>query len=203
MASKKFTQFDTANNTSETEISVGVKGTDNFKRANYLTATTNPTASNDGTQGYTVGSFWFNVTDSILYVCKDSSTGAAVWRLVTPKGGTWTPSLSATNDATAVASGALYEYSGGGLCHLSMLFNVEMDAGQNETLITISDLPIPTTFTNGRQVILAVNTGDNIAEFVQCIPTSIGANIELTIVSASAGAILQSLAIVGHYLVLP
>ena len=79
MASKKFTQFDTANNTSETEISVGVKGADNFKRANYLTATTAPTASNDGTQGYTVGSIWFNVTDSSLYVCKDSSTGAAVW----------------------------------------------------------------------------------------------------------------------------
>ena len=100
MASKKFTQFDTANNTAETEISVGVKGSDNFKRANYLTATTNPTVSNDGTEGYTVGSVWFNVTDSILYICKSSATGAAVWVQVSDQSGEWTPTATPDNGAS-------------------------------------------------------------------------------------------------------
>lgn len=79
MASKKFTQFDTANNTPETEISVGVKGTDNFKRRNYLTATTNPTANDDNSDGYTVGSMWLNTSTGAMYVCQDSTVGAAKW----------------------------------------------------------------------------------------------------------------------------
>ena len=79
MASKKFTQFDTANNTPETEISVGVKGTDNFKRLNYLTATTNPTVNDDNSDGYTVGSMWFNASTGTMYICTDSTVGAAKW----------------------------------------------------------------------------------------------------------------------------
>lgn len=79
MASKKFSQFDTANNTSETELSVGVKGGDNFKRRNFLTATTNPTVNDDNSDGYTVGSFWFNASTGTMYICKDSTVGAAVW----------------------------------------------------------------------------------------------------------------------------
>lgn len=79
MASKKFTQFDTANNTPETEISVGVKGTENFKRRNYLTATANPTVNDDNSDGYTVGSMWLNTSTGAMYVCQDSTVGAAVW----------------------------------------------------------------------------------------------------------------------------
>ena len=79
MASKKFTQFDTANNTSETELSVGVKGTDNFKRRNYLTATANPTVNDDNSDGYTVGSMWLNTSTGAMYICTDSTVGAAKW----------------------------------------------------------------------------------------------------------------------------
>lgn len=202
MASKKFTQFNTANNTSEPELSVGVKSSDNFKRANYLTATIDPTASNDGTQGYTVGSVWFNVTNGNSFICKDSSTGAAVWRLVTANDGTWTPSVSATNDAVVSVTAAYYQYSGGSICHFSIAFDVDMDAAQNETAITISDLPVATTFTNGRQVIAAVNVGFNIANYVRCIPVSSGSDIELFVGSANNGDSLQGLAVVGHYEVL-
>ena len=79
MASKKFTQFDTANNTPETELSVGVKGTDNFKRRNYLTATANPTVNDDNSDGFTVGSIWLNTSTGAMYICTDSTVGAAVW----------------------------------------------------------------------------------------------------------------------------
>lgn len=79
MASTKFTQFGQASNTSETEISVGVKGGSNFKRLNNMTATTAPTATDDGSAGYTVGSTWFDITTGTLYVCSDSTNGAADW----------------------------------------------------------------------------------------------------------------------------
>jgi len=44
-----------------------------------LTATTNPGVSNDNTEGYTVGSSWFNVASGRIFDAVDVSTGAAVW----------------------------------------------------------------------------------------------------------------------------
>ena len=137
-----------------------------------------------------------------MYICKSSATGAAVWRRVTPIDGEWTPSISATNSANVTVSAAFYQYAGGNVCQFSILFDVDMDVSSNGTDITISDLPVPTTFTNGRQVIAAVNVGSNIAEFVRCQPTSSGADILLTVSSLTNGAPLQGLTVVGHYLVL-
>lgn len=48
-------------------------------RAN-LSATTDPTATDDDAAGYAVASLWFNVTDQQVFVCWDASTGAAVWK---------------------------------------------------------------------------------------------------------------------------
>ena len=44
-----------------------------------LTATTNPTAANDNTQHYVVGSFWINQTTQTLYMATSVATSAAVW----------------------------------------------------------------------------------------------------------------------------
>ena len=46
-----------------------------------LTATTDPSSSNDNTQGFGVGSYWFNSTAGALrwWECVSSATGAAVW----------------------------------------------------------------------------------------------------------------------------
>jgi trimeric autotransporter adhesin len=44
-----------------------------------FSATTNPTTSNDNTQGYVLGSFWLNQTTSALYICQSPATSAAVW----------------------------------------------------------------------------------------------------------------------------
>lgn len=43
-------------------------------------ATTAPTASDDNTAGYAVGSRWINLNTDTEYVCTDASTGAALWR---------------------------------------------------------------------------------------------------------------------------
>lgn len=45
-----------------------------------LSATSDPTASNDGTQGYSVGSFWINTMDQGIFFCAFNGTGAAVWQ---------------------------------------------------------------------------------------------------------------------------
>ena len=45
-----------------------------------VAATTAPGVSNDDTEGYQVGSFWFDVTGDLAYVCLDATTGAAVWQ---------------------------------------------------------------------------------------------------------------------------
>ena len=54
----------------------------NYRR--NLAATAAPGTGNDGTQGYAVGSDWFDVTNDDAYVCLDASTGAAVWKKTTP-----------------------------------------------------------------------------------------------------------------------
>ena len=48
---------------------------------NNLTATTDPGASNDNTQGYGVGSVWINTTSTALrwWECISAATGAAQW----------------------------------------------------------------------------------------------------------------------------
>lgn len=41
--------------------------------------TTNPTVSNDSTQGYSIGSRWLNTSTNQEYVCYSASAGAAAW----------------------------------------------------------------------------------------------------------------------------
>ena len=55
---------------------------------NNVSATTNPTASNDYTQGYGVGSMWINATTPAFYLCTamGSTPGNATWQAVTVTG---------------------------------------------------------------------------------------------------------------------
>lgn len=57
-----------------------------------FTATVNPTTSNDSTQGYVVGSMWYNQTSSTLFLCANNAASAAVWTTinVAPTSGTVT-----------------------------------------------------------------------------------------------------------------
>ena len=49
---------------------------------NNLAATAAPVVGNDNTQGYGVGSMWFDTTHSHIYGCTSAATGAAVWVLL-------------------------------------------------------------------------------------------------------------------------
>lgn len=46
---------------------------------NKLDAVTAPVGTNDNTEGYSVGSFWIDVTNDEAYRCVDATTNLAVW----------------------------------------------------------------------------------------------------------------------------
>jgi len=58
----------------------GLKGIADRVGTTNWTATTNPTVGNDNTQGYSVGSQWYNTVQNRYYTCVLAVTGAAIWR---------------------------------------------------------------------------------------------------------------------------
>ena len=67
-----------------TKADVGLDLVDNIKN-NQIDTSSSPSVNNDNTQGYTVGSFWLQVTTSLnLWVCESNATGAAIWTVYAP-----------------------------------------------------------------------------------------------------------------------
>jgi hypothetical protein len=54
------------------------------ERRNHV-ATSDPTANDDSTDGYTVGSWWFRTDTNEWFICNDATPTAAVW-VVVPTG---------------------------------------------------------------------------------------------------------------------
>jgi hypothetical protein len=48
-----------------------------------FSATVAPDEFSDSSQGYSVGSYWYNTTADTAYTCMDASVGAAVWKQIT------------------------------------------------------------------------------------------------------------------------
>lgn len=63
------------------ELPVGdtVPGSGGGGLQNNLAATSAPTANNDTSEGYSIGSRWIDVTNDNTYTCVDNTDGAAVW----------------------------------------------------------------------------------------------------------------------------
>jgi hypothetical protein len=68
-----------------------------------LNATTAPTATDDNTLGYGVGSEWIDTTNDRAYLCLDATTNTAVWLDLgaASGGGSWQPKDA---DLTAIAA---------------------------------------------------------------------------------------------------
>jgi hypothetical protein len=49
---------------------------------NNFAATVDPVISNDGTEGYIVGTQWINTTNNRIFQAVDVSTGAAIWKRI-------------------------------------------------------------------------------------------------------------------------
>lgn len=90
-----------------TKEHVGLGNVENLKV--NLTATTNPGANDDNTQGYAVGSRWVNTTSDNEYVCVDASTGAAVWTETTATGGGGTSDHSALTNLNWANTGHTFD----------------------------------------------------------------------------------------------
>ena len=43
-------------------------------------STSDPTSTDDSTDGYFAGSLWLNTTDQTMFVCTDATTSSAVWK---------------------------------------------------------------------------------------------------------------------------
>ena len=82
-----------------------------------LSATTDPSASDDDTQDYSVGSRWLNTNASRLWTCLSATTGAAIWALdgVVPGVGAVPSNMLAYfggGTGTILGSGNLYRQIG-------------------------------------------------------------------------------------------
>lgn len=66
----------------------------NWPKGNNLNAAVAPSATDDSSAGYEVGSLWVDTTANKAYVCVDDAVGAAVWTETTGGGATDLPSLT-------------------------------------------------------------------------------------------------------------
>lgn len=72
---------DTGNPHGVTKAQVSLGNVQNTKV--NLSATTNPSAADDSSAGYTIGSKWINTTNEKEYVCVDNTTSSASWKETT------------------------------------------------------------------------------------------------------------------------
>ena len=90
----------------------------NLAFINNYSATTNPGASNDTTQGYQVGSVWINVSSGAIFTCIVATAAAAVWDsggVIAPSQATPTAkTVSATLTAAELLAGIITVTQGSG-----------------------------------------------------------------------------------------
>lgn len=94
------------------------------RKKNNISATTAPGVTNDTTEGYKIGSFWYDVTADKAYVCLDVTTGAAVWIEITQGG------LANIVEDTTPQLGAALDGQGFDLNNMGVLFLTEQAAAE-------------------------------------------------------------------------
>lgn len=111
-----------------------------------LDATAAPGASNDGTEGYSVGSRWYDTVAKEWYICTDATEGNATWDIMTLSAADLGSAALATivNDlTTGGATDALSAEAGKGLATRVTTAEGEIDTLQDETESILSEtLPV-------------------------------------------------------------
>jgi hypothetical protein len=88
-----------------------------------------PTASNDVTQGYINGAFWYDENANVLYILNDNSAGAADWvKVNASKKGTHTPVFTGETNGTASVIKNLewQEIDGVVTCRVALRFDFDV-----------------------------------------------------------------------------
>jgi len=78
----------------------------NLAFTNNFAATTNPTVSNDSSQGYSVGSVWVNTATGSAFTLLDATVGAAVWAADANGSGLFTQAAQVTQDTSVTLTAA-------------------------------------------------------------------------------------------------
>ena len=81
-------RIDADNITTATTRVLTMPDSDKVLHQDNLVAVLPPAASNDNTEGYSVGSDWYDVSADKQYVCMDATTATAVWKETTTTAGT-------------------------------------------------------------------------------------------------------------------
>lgn len=100
--------------------------------------TTDPTVSNDSTQGYGVGSMWVNTTGIRIWRAMSVAVGAAVWILVSAPAAVYSVYNSAGNTTGFIASGA--QIGAGAVAFAYFDLPATLGAGASVTLPTVANL---------------------------------------------------------------
>lgn len=136
-------------------------------KANF-SASVDPTNTDDGSAGYSVGSIWINTTLDKVFVCVDSTNSSAVWRsFIDPSLSSSYAVTSGTNTYTANLSPALPSYVNG----LTVILRFGI-ANTGASTINLNSRGAKNIFKNGSAlsagdiqagglVILAFNNTDN------------------------------------------
>ena len=139
---------------------------------NNYAATTDPTATNDASQGFGPGSSWVNVTSNRFWVCMIATIGAAIWYAegdgvlytnVSTTPGTQPASTGADIVMDTFSLPAGYFSAARKTAYIQVLANVVANANTKTIKIIVN----PTTFTVGSAVVggttiaslIAVTTG--------------------------------------------
>lgn len=130
-------------------------------------ATVAPTAGDDASLGYEVGSYWVNVTADTYYVCVDNTTGSAVWLMLQSASFTLacfeeriTLLTAVTTDVTI--TGALANQPADAACVWLFINGVfqEQGAGEDYTLSGATDQDVD--FLAGTGTLVDLDTADSI-----------------------------------------
>ena len=101
-----------------------------------------PTTTNDVSEGYVVGSTWFDETTSNFYICSDNTLNAAVWDLIGGLSGSWTGTVTdnITGTTTFINNSGRYS-TNGNIVTCSCKLQTTITASTNSSFSL--SLPIP------------------------------------------------------------
>lgn len=167
-------------NPSKNGFALFTNGIPSALKAN-LAAAVDPTVADDAASGYVIGSVWINTVLKKVFVCVDSTGGAAVWRsFIDPSLASNYATSSGTNTYTATLTPTLPAYVNG------LLVTVRFgNANSGASTLNIDSRGAKNIYKNGAAlvsgdiqagalVILAFNNSDNRFDMVAGGTTSSG-----------------------------
>lgn len=111
-----------------------------------------PTADNDITQGFVVGSLWIVPETSSIYLCSDNSVGAAVWTLATGGGGGGGSGMTSSNKTGSFTAHAGNRYFVTPSAPMSITYEDASNVGDIEILFDVVAYPVTILAQTGQKV---------------------------------------------------